>query len=319
MAIERPRVGVIGLGPVGSVLAAHLARGGAEVVAEDISKQVLARVRKNGLRVSGIRNLSANVDNVVGSLAELAQFDPDVVFVATKACFLKNVLAELKSVYTPRMKIVSLQNGLDNERLVAETLGIETAYRVVVNYAGNLAANGNVKMNWFQPPNYLGAYQKGQYTSDETTKYIAEMMTTCGLATEEVADIKRHVWEKVILNSALCSICALTGQTMKEAMDFKFSRGLAAMVLKEGLAVAKADGYDFGEDALDRFAGYLQKGGAHKPSMLIDVENKKRTEVDFLSGAIVDYGKRYGIHTPVNDALTRLLKGLESTYLKRLD
>lgn len=310
-------IGIIGLGPVGTILAAHLAKGGANVVVEDIAKELLVKVRKDGLRVSGISKLSARVDKVVGSLAELAKFEPNIVFVATKACFLKSVLAELKPVCTPKMRFVSFQNGLDSERLIAETLGIKTAYRVVINYAGNLDGPGDVRMNWFQPPNYIGAFQKGLYRTDETTKYIASMMTTCGLTTEEASDIKRHVWEKTILNSALCSVCALTGQTMKEAMEYEPSHGLAVKVLEEGLAVAKTDGYDFGEDALDRFTSYLEKGGAHKPSMLVDVENKRRTEVDFMSGAIVSYGKRYGIQTPVNDVLTKLLKSSENTYLRR--
>jgi len=313
--MENPTIGIIGLGPVGSILATHLARSGMNVVVEDISKKLLGKIRKNGLRVSGIKELSARVDKVAGSCVELAEFGPDVVFVATKACFLKSVLAELKPVCTPKMRVVSFQNGLDNERLIAETLGIETAYRAVINYAGNPVGPGDVRMNWFQPPNYIGAFRKGLYRTDETTKYIADMMTTCGLATEEVSDIKRHVWEKTILNSALCSVCALTGQTMKAAMEFEFSRDLAVRVLEEGLAVARGDGYDFGQDALNRFTSYLEKGGAHKPSMLVDIENKRMTEVDFLSGAIVDYGKQYGVGTPVNDVLSKLLKSLANMYL----
>jgi 2-dehydropantoate 2-reductase len=316
--MNKPTVGIIGLGPVGSILAAHLAKGGVDIVVEDIAKELLAKIKKDGLKVSGIRELSARFDKTASSLTELAKFEPDIVFIATKACFLKNVLAELKPAYTPKMKVVSFQNGLDNERLIAETLGIDIAYRVVINYAGNSVAPGEVRMNWFQPPNYIGAFRKGRYTTDETTRHIAKMMTTCGLATEEASNIKKHVWEKTILNAALCSICALTGQTMKEAMEFEFSQSLAVNVLEEGLAVAKADGYNFGEDALEKFTGYLEKGGAHKPSMLVDVENKTRTEVDFMSGAIVGYGEKYGIKTPVNDVLTKLLKSLENRYLKKV-
>lgn len=316
VTMEKTTVGIVGLGPVGSILAAHLVKGGMDVVVEDIDKNLLAKIWKNGLRISGIKKLSVRVDKAVGSLAELAEFEPDIVFVATKACFLKNVLAELKPVHTPKMRVVSFQNGLDNECLIAESLGTETAYRVVINYAGNLVGPGDARMNWFQPPNYVGAFHKGQYKTDETTRHIADMMTNCGLTTEETSDVKRYVWEKTILNSALCSVCALTGETMKEAMEFKFSRNLAVKVLEEGLAVARADGYNFGEDALERFTNYLEKGGAHKPSMLVDVENERRIEVDFMSGAITGYGERYGVGTPVNDVLTKLLKGLESTYLK---
>lgn len=314
VTMDKPTIGIIGLGPIGSILAAHLTSGGTNVIVEDIAKDLLAKIMKDGLKVSGIREFFARIENVVGSLAKLAQFEPDIVFVTTKACFLKNVLAELKPVYTPRMRLVSFQNGLDNERLIAETLGIDTVYRVVINYAGNLVASGEVQLNWFQPPNYIGAFRKGQYTTDETTKYIAKIMTKCELTTEESSDIKSHVWEKTILNAALCSICALTGQTMKEAMEFEFSHDLAVKVLEEGLSVAKADGYNFGKDALDRFTGYLEKGGAHKPSMLVDVENKRMTEVDFMSGAIAAYGERYNVETPVNRVLTGLLKSLESRY-----
>jgi len=317
MVSRKPTVGVVGLGPVGSILAAHLAKGEVDVVVEDVAKEILAGINRGGLRVSGIRELTVGIRKTAGSMKKLVEFEPEVVFVATKACFLKPVLAELKPVYKARMRVVSFQNGLDNEQLIAEGLGVDTAYRVVINYAGELVGVGRVRMNWFQPPNYVGAFKKGKYTNDETTKLIAGMLTASGLETEESSDVKRHVWEKTILNSALCSVCALTGQTMKEAMEFGFSRDLAVKVLEEGLRVAKKDGYDFGKDALDKFTKYLEKGGAHKPSMLVDVENKRRTEVDFLSGAIVRYGERFGVETPVNLVLTGLLKALENGYLKK--
>jgi len=79
--------------------------------------------------------------------------------------------------------------------------------------------------------------------------------------------------------------------------------------------VAKADGYDFGAEAVANFTSYLEKGGAHKPSMLIDVENKRPTEVDFMSGAITRYGEKYKIPTPVNFVFTDIIKATESRYL----
>jgi len=101
---------------------------------------------------------------------------------------------------------------------------------------------------------------------------------------------------------------------MKEAIEFEHTRDLAVKILEEGLKVAKADGYNFGKGSPSRFTSYLEKGGAHKPSMLIDVENKRPTEVDFMSGAIVHYGEKYGIPTPVNSTFTSLLKTIENQY-----
>ena len=103
---------------------------------------------------------------------------------------------------------------------------------------------------------------------------------------------------------------------MKEAMEFQPTHTLASEILKEGLTLAKEDGYDYGQDSLDRFISYLEKGGAHKPSMLIDVEKKRPTEVDFMSGAIARYGAKYGIPTPVNSTFTHLLNTKEQQYSK---
>ena len=164
--MKKPTVGIIGLGPVGSILATHLAEGGVDVVVEDIAEELLIKVRKDGLKVSGIRELTTRLDKVVGSLGELVELKPDIIFVATKACFLRIILADLKSMYKAEMNIVSFQNGLDNERVITEVLGVDTAYRVVVNYAGELVSPSNAKMNWFQPPNYVGSFKSGRYTTD---------------------------------------------------------------------------------------------------------------------------------------------------------
>jgi len=315
MARKEPTIGIIGLGPVGSILAAHLAKSGVDLVVQDAMPNIRSKVKQDGISISGITKLTAKVDKIADSIPELVKSGVEIVFIVTKACYLKDILSEIKQVYTPKMKIVSFQNGLDNERLIAEQLGIDTAYRIVINYAGNLVGPGNAVMNWFQPPNYVGAFHKGKYTTDETTSKIASLLTEAQLKTEETPFIKKEVWEKTILNSALCSICALTGQTMKEAMQFEHSRNLAIKIIKEGLEAAKADGYDFGTGGLARFTSYLDKGGAHKPSMLIDVENKRPTEVDFISGAITRYGEKYKIPTPVNSAFTGLLKTIENRYL----
>lgn len=315
--MEKPTIGIIGLGPVGFTLAAHLARQGEDIVVEDIVQSLLSTISKEGLRLTGITEIITQIDKTANSIGDLATYDPDIIFISTKACILKAILPEVKKTFNPRVKLVSYQNGLDNEQIIAQTLELDTTYRVVINYAGNKINLGTTRMNWFQPPNYIGALHKGKYTTDETTAYIARMMTNAGLTTEEDSDIKRHIWEKTILNSALCSICAVTGQTMKEAMEFRYSHDLAVKILEEGLKVANEDGYDFGNDALDRFTRYLEKGGAHKPSMLVDVENKRPIEVDFMSGAIARYGEKFTIRTPVNSTFTNLLKTIENRYMHR--
>lgn len=316
MTARKPTVGIIGLGPVGSILAAHLVKSGVDLVVQDAMPNIRKKIREDGLTISGIVNLSAEIPRVADSIPELSKYGTEIIFIITKACYLKDIVPELKEICTPKTKIVSFQNGLGNEQFIAKQMGIDTVYRAVINYAGNIAGPGNAVMNWFQPPNYIGVLHDGKYTTNETTKRIARILTEAGLKTEESPDIKKHVWEKVILNAALCSICGVTGQTMKEAMEFEPSRELAIEILAEGLKVSKKDGYDFGSEALKRFTIYLEKGGAHKPSMLIDIENKRPTEVDFMSGAIAKCGEVYKIPTPVNSTFTRLIKTIEIRYSK---
>lgn len=316
MAAKKPTIGIIGLGPVGSILAAHLAKNKEDVIVQDAMPHIRAKVRQDGINITGITQFSTKITKIADSIPEMAKFGTEIIFIVTKACYLKDVLPDIKQIYTPKMRIISFQNGLDNEQCISEELKTETTYRVVINYAGSITSPGNATMNWFQPPNYIGAYSKGKYKTDETTRKIAGILTSAGLRTEETSDIKKHVWEKAILNSALCSICAVTGQTMKEAMENKNSRNLAVRILEEGLKVAKADGYSFGTEGLSKFTAYLEKGGAHKPSMLIDVENKRPTEIGFLSGAITRYGEKQRIPTPVNGTFTDLIRTIESRYMK---
>ena len=82
-----------------------------------------------------------------------------------------------------------------------------------------------------------------------------------------------------------------------------------------GVAVAKAMGYDLGEDYLKQALGYLEKVGVHKDSMCYDIENKTPTEIDFLGAKIVDYARAKGISVPIYTTMTNLIKAMEDSYL----
>jgi 2-dehydropantoate 2-reductase len=163
-------------------------------------------------------------------------------------------------------------------------------------------------MTFFNKPNYIGVQEPSQ---QQLAQNIAEMLTEAGLETAIAGDIRKQVWEKVILNAALSPLCALTRLTMKAAMDFPPTFAIVVETLKEGIAVARADGYEFGADFLDFCIAYLRKAGHHKPSMLCDIEASRPTEIDYLSGAIVEYANKHSVSTPVNTTIAELVRGLE--------
>ena len=151
--------------------------------------------------------------------------------------------------------------------------------------------------------------------NQELGRRMARRFTEAGLDTEFVDDIKRYVWKKMIMKCTMASLCAITDRSIRDVLSFPPSREIAECCFKEAMAVAAADGYDFGEDYLDQALEYLQKAGAHKDSMCQDIANRTPTEIDFLGGKIVEYGRSKGVPTPCFMTTTNLVKAIEQSYL----
>jgi 2-dehydropantoate 2-reductase len=302
------KIAVIGVGPVGSILAGHLALAGEDVRIVDILRNHVDIIREQGLHIGGILDVTVKIPKTSYAITELTNHEIDVIVICVKASFLPIIIRELKQVYKPGTKIISYQNGLDNELMVAETFGKENTLRVVINYAGNLIADGKVTMNFFHKPNYIGVLKEENIGFAER---FGEIMTRAGLDTEYTPIIRTHVWEKVILNSALAPISALTGMTMKEVTTFEDTIEMMKDLLREGITVAEKDGCEFDEGFFDHCVWYLSQAGHHKPSMLIDVENRSPTEIDFLNGGIVRHGGEKSIPVPVNASITQLIRALD--------
>jgi len=198
--------------------------------------------------------------------------------------------------------VICYQNGLDNERMVAETFGEANTLRVVINYAGNFIADGKVTMNFFHKPNYIGVLTEDNV---DFANRIAAVMTRADLETEYSPKIRTYVWEKVILNGALAPLSAITGMTMKEVTTFPDTAAMMRELLREGIKVAETDGCEFDDGFFDHCVWYLEQAGHHKPSMLIDIENRSPTEIEFLNGRICHHADNFGIPVPVNLTITQ--------------
>ena len=306
------KIAIVGIGATGSVLAAAILSKYPEAVLVVRNPDYGNALRKKGIRISGIINSRTAVQNVVPRIEALKAFKPSLIFLATKTFHLERVLKELSGVYGPGTKIVSTQNGLGTEDFVADYFGADATLRMSLNFGAALKNPGEVEVTFFNRPNHLGGLNQ---KNRELGFKIARMLTDCHLETEYVDDIKRYVWKKMIMKCTMASICAVTDRTITEALDFPPTREIADACFKEALAVAKAEGYDFGEDYLIQAMGYLKKVGAHKDSMCYDIVNKAPTEIAFLGSKIVEYGYANGIPTPFYLALSNLVKAIEDKYL----
>jgi 2-dehydropantoate 2-reductase len=140
---------------------------------------------------------------------------------------------------------------------------------------------------------------------------LAGMMSEAELETQFTRRVKKHEWEKVILNAALSAMCALTRKPMKDMMDFEQTAFLAGELMREGIEVAEAGGVKLEEGFLEHGIDYLNKAGYHRTSMHQDILRRLPTEIDWLNGRIVERGRALGLQTPYNLAITTLIKGIE--------
>jgi 2-dehydropantoate 2-reductase len=300
---------VIGAGPVGGIVAAFLSKGGYEVTLCDVVPSLLEPALDPGITVEGSDNFLAAVSRITTRVDDLAKDPPDVVIVTVKATALPLIASALEGLVGEGRYVVSWQNGIDTERVLSTTLGARSVMRAVVNYGCTLLKPGHIQMAFHQRPHYL---QELDPSSRTAAIGICDVLTECGLDTHHTDQIRNMVWSKAVNNSSMNPICAVTGKTMFDVINDPILFNLVDSLLKEGVAVARANEFILGPDFYPDTISYIRNAGHHKPSMLQDIEAGRRTEIDFINGKIIEYGVRVGMATPFNTTLRSLVKALET-------
>ncbi len=301
---------VIGAGPVGCIVAAFLSKAGYEVTLCDVIPELLEPATKRGIIIEGAESLTQTVTRTVKSIDDLAEIKPEVIFVTVKANVLPLIASAIDGFLKDGMYVVSWQNGIDTELELGKVLGTKPVSRAVVNYGCGLKGPAHVVIPFHHPPHYI---QELDPESTPAAVGIADALTKSGLPTHHTTDIISMVWRKAVLNACMNPVCAVTGMTMSQAMNDPIVFNIVDSLVKECIKVAMANEVSLGWGFYPHAIEYMGNAGNHKPSMLMDIENKRRTEIDYINGKFVAYGKQAGIETPYNLTLMSLVKGLEST------
>jgi 2-dehydropantoate 2-reductase len=303
------KVCVVGCGAVGSLFAANLARlEDVEVWAYDLDHAHVEAINANGLRLEG-------AGDVVGPVR--ATTDPgelpacELGIVATKAMHTEPAIAAAARAFADGA-VASVQNGIGNEEAIARH--VTRVIRGTTFPAGKVVAPGVVQWD-VKGPTTLGPYEPSPARADETQE-LADACTRAGMPTEAVPDARPAQWRKVVFNAATNPIGALTGLTHGRVCERPDLRALVTAVVDEGKAVAAAQGIvlDADPEELIDHAARPEVAYDHKASMLQDVEARRATEIDFLNGGIARFGREVGVPTPLNDAVTALVKALEDSW-----
>jgi len=299
---------VIGAGPVGGVVAAFLAKGGYEVTLCDVVPELLAPALDPGIILEGVDNLQAQVARTTTRIDDLLKDPPEVIFVTVKATALPLIASALEGFVAEGRYVISWQNGIDTEQELAQHLGTKAVMRGVVNFGCVPLGPARIRLAFHHRPHYL---QELDPASRDAAIGICKVLTECGLDTKHSEQITDMVWRKTVLNACMNPICAVTGMTMVEIINDPITFNLVDSLIKEGIAVARANEFALGSGYYPYAISYIKNAGNHKPSMLQDIEAKRRTEIDYINGKIIKYGAQAGIATPYNSMIRGLVKALE--------
>jgi 2-dehydropantoate 2-reductase len=303
------KIVMLGAGAMGSLFGALLSRSGkGEVWLLDIWEEHIDRVKADGLRVE------LEDEEIVFRLR--ATTDPeevgvvDLVIVFVKAYLTADAVEFGLPMVGPETLFLSLQNGLGNMESIKSVVGGAHVVGGVTSQGATMLGPGWIRHGG-QGPTVIGQTD-GKKTRG--VEQIASIFNESGIPTAVSATIERLVWEKLIINVGINPLTALTGLRNGELLKFEETRTLMTMAVEEAEYVAQKKGALPKANLTGRVLEVCRATAQNRSSMGQDIDNRRRTEIDFINGAIVREGEILGVPTPVNRTLTYLVKTIEANF-----
>ena len=305
------KIAILGAGAMGSALGALLHKAGNQVTLLDVSRPAIEAIRSRGLI---IQDTAGNRQSLPVPITD----DPsqvgvaDLLLVFVKCYHTEAAVRNARSVVGPDTTVLSLQNGWGNGPRIAGIVGRERVVLGVCYHSATVIAPGHV-LHAGQGKTFIGEFD------GSPTPRLQRLVNTfhdAGIAVDASGQVLREIWSKLALNVATLPTSSTIRVTADHLLDTPGMQDLMQALLREVVAVAQAQdiALDFAErwETITNLLRQLPPGT--KGSMLQDVENGRRTEIDVMCGAIVEAGQRLGIATPFNCAMVALLKALEASF-----
>jgi len=303
-------IAIMGAGAIGSVIGGMLARQGHRVTLVG-RKSHMDAISQSGLHISGIwgRHTVLNLDAMTSPPNKYM----DLVFLTVKSFDTATSARDALSMVGPDTIVVSMQNGLGNVETLAGIAGRDRTIGGMAIFGAIIPEPGRVEVTAIASETLVGEMDQPPTPRVEA---IARMLDDAGIPTKTSANTMRDIWHKALYSIALNPLSALLEVPYGDIADNPDTRWLIKKMISEAFQVAGACGVDLGLESPEEYLKILwdQKlppTREHRSSMLQDILRGKRTEIDFINGAVVRLGEEYGIETPNNTALVRIVKAKE--------
>lgn len=307
------KITVVGSGNIGSLLGALLTDAGEDVTLIEIRDELVHTIAKEGIIIETSqgdqRKIPVKISNDISSTSA-----PDLLIIAVKGYSTRNAIESARKVVGADTYVLSLQNGAGNIENIAEVLNDEShvlggvfycnVTPLAVNHLLWVTGTGGIKLG---PMNGV---------LSPTVDKVADAFRKAGVDVNVYANVHDVIWNKVFQNSPL-SLTSILRLTNDEIMNHPSTRALMYKIANEQIEVCRAKNINLAnpedpiQPLLNTLKTFKESGKKPKSSMLQDIEAGRRTEIDTITGCVVEEGKKHNIPTPVNEALMLLVKTME--------
>ena len=320
---------IYGAGSLGTILGAYLTKNGFPIELVNRNVKHVEALQKNGAHISGTVDFTTPVNAV---LPDQMKGPYDIIFLMTKQLHNPEVVTMLKPMLADDGVIVTLQNGIP-EPGIAEIVGEDRTIGCTVEWGATMTEPGVCELT--SDPDSLSFHMGGMKgISEESLNKVKEVLEhMCPVDIED--NLLGARWSKLLINATYSGLGTVIGGTFGDVAGWKPARKVAVKCMKECIDVARAGGvefapvqgkditklFDYNNKAKQKFAEILVPIAMKKhfgivPSMLQDLQKGKPCEVDAINGVVCEWGKKYGVPTPVNDRIVEVIKKEQNGELK---
>ena len=298
---------IVGPGAMGCLFAGRLKMTGHEVTLLDYRPERAKMINSNGIRIEGIGGeTTVQVPVITGK----PTVSPDAVLVCVKAGKTRTAVQKLAHQLSEKSHIITLQNGLGTRDILRDIFGEHYVLGGVTAEGATLLGPGHIR-HAGRGDTIIGPLS----TSSELMEDIVSAFNAAGFSTRAVENIDDMIWGKLIINAGINTLTAITRLKNGRLPEVSGTFQVMKEAVREAERVASAMGIKLPYTKKKKKVIDVCKATAgNMASMLQDILNQRKTEVEYINGAIVRQGKATGIPTPVNHTITCLVEALQETY-----
>jgi 2-dehydropantoate 2-reductase len=301
------KIAIVGVGAMGSLFAYLLYQAGYNPWLLDKCQERVDAIKKDGLRVEGVTGSHhCALDKITTAPEEIGTVDLLIIFV--KAYDTEEALRGAVSLAGDNTLVLTLQNGLGNLEKIVGLVGPHRTIGGTTAYGATQLSHNHIRHAGIGET-AIGALRGMEVKGINNVKKVLE---ACGIKTTITDDLGETLWSKLVVNAAINPLTAITQLKNGEIIEHAELLDVQERIVEEACAVARAKGITIHyRNPVEKVKDVCRATASNKSSMLQDIINKKRTEINYINGAIVSEGNEHHISTPYNDIMTRLVSALE--------